>query len=183
MRTIAATTSTGFYALGDDLYDKTRRMLESCDVHDENHLPWMRRPSLSPMGYKHSTPVIELECIQAWLLLAYYDLKQKSEQHALLTAGRVFRLLQLSGFLDIDLVAHNTTGGSRAEAAIVHQLDSSWRETEGKRRTLWAAFLLDRLSSMLNDRPWALHEELVSSLTLSWPASTLGLLSCVYIGR
>jgi hypothetical protein len=183
MRTIAASTSPGFRALGDDLYDKTRRMLESRDVHDDNHLPWMRRPSLSPVGYKRSTPEIELECIQAWLLLAYYDFKRKSEQHALLTAGRVFRLLQLSGFLDIDLVAHNATAGGRAAAAIAHQLDGSWRETEGKRRTLWAAFLLDRLSSMLNDRPWALHEELVSSLTLSRPASALGLLSCAYVGR
>lgn len=163
MRTIAATTSTGFRALGDGLYDKTRRMLESRDAHDNNHLSWMRRPSLSPVGYKRWTPEIELEFIQAWLLLAYYDFKQKSEQHALLTAGRVFRLLQLSGLLDIDVAAHNATGGGRVEAAMAHQLDGSWRETEGKRRTLWAAFLLDRLSSMLNDRTWALHEELVSS--------------------
>jgi len=180
MRTIAAATSAGFRALGDDLYDKTRWMLESRDVHDDNHLPWVRRCSRTP-GPKRME--IEHECIQAWLLLAYYDFMRKSEQQALLTAGRTFRLLQLSGLLDIDL-GHDATS-DRANTASIHQhgmSDGSWRETEEKRRTLWAAFILDRLSGMLNDRPSALHEELVSPLT--FPATrALVLLLCTCADR
>lgn len=166
MRTVAAATSSGFRALGDDLYDTTRRMLESRDVHDDNHLPWIRRSSLTPGGKRTE---VDLECIQAWILLAYYDFMRKSEQQAHLTAGRAFRLLQLSGLLSIDMV-HDATSDratTASEAAFAHQrgiMDCSWRETEVKRRTLWAAFVLDRLSGMLNDRPWALHEELVSRL-------------------
>lgn len=182
MRTMAAATSTGFRALADDLYDKTRRMLESRDVHDDNPLPWVRRCSRTAIARRKE---IELECIQAWLLLAYYDFMRKSEQQALLTAGRAFRLLQLSGLLDIDL-DHDATSNrtiTANDAAFVRQNglpDGSWRETEGKRRTVWVAFILDRLSGMLNDRPWALLEELVSLLMFPLTSSPI-LLLCTRI--
>jgi hypothetical protein len=39
--------------------------------------------------------------------------------------------------------------------------DEGWIETEEKRRTLWAAFVLDCLSGMVSDRPTMLHEEMV----------------------
>jgi hypothetical protein len=153
--------------MGDEMYNTTRRMLESLDVHDDNHLPWMRRSS---QALGNMRPEIEHECIQAWLLLAYYDFMHKSEKQALLTAGRAFRLLQLSGLFRLDPVhdASSDRAITASEAVFAHQRgmpDGSWRETEEKRRTLWAAFILDRLSGMLNDRPWALHEELVGPLT------------------
>lgn len=92
--------------------------------------------------------------------------------------GRAFRLLQLSGLVDIDLGDDATS--DRANTASIHQHgmpDASWRETEEKRRTVWASFILGRLPGMLNDRPRALHEELVSPLTL--PATrALVLLLC-----
>ncbi|KAH6623647.1 hypothetical protein F5144DRAFT_583946 [Chaetomium tenue] len=165
MRTIAAATSAGYRAMGDEMYNTTRRMLESLGVHDDNHLPWMRRSS---QALGNTRPEIEHECIQAWLLLAYYDFMHKSERQALLTAGRAFRLLQLSGLFRLD-PAHDASSDRAttvSEAVFAHQRGmpgGSWRETEEKRRTLWAAFILDRLSGMLNDRPWALHEELINT--------------------
>lgn len=156
--------STGFRALGDELYATTRRMLEVYDVHGENGMPWMG----AKIPHDQHTET-EHECIQAWLLLAYYDFMRKPEQQALLTAGRAFRLLQLSNLLSIDkqdggkMASEQLASSSNAAAfAYLPVLDESWRETEEKRRTVWAAFILDRLSGMLNDRLWALQEELVS---------------------
>ena len=74
MRTIAGTVSAQFRNLSDALYAETRRMLEDLEVS--------RHCSLGN---------IELEQIQAWLLLAHYEFLRMHEHQAMITAGRVFR--------------------------------------------------------------------------------------------
>lgn len=163
MRTVASAMSAPLRVFGDALCTRTRRMLEAQDAHGDAGLPWMTRIRAQQEHIDH-------ELIQAWLLLAHYEFLRRHERQALLTAGRAFRLLQLSRLFDID--AHDsdapalehsaTSSSSMSSSAPQPASDDGWIETEEKRRTLWAAFVLDRLSSMLNDRPWMLHEEIVS---------------------
>ncbi|KAJ5654651.1 hypothetical protein N7490_001654 [Penicillium lividum] len=165
MRTIAAAMSSQFCTFTDSLYARTRRMLEMQDLPDETGFPWMTTRLKSPnSGVEH-------ELIQAWLLLAHCELIRKSEQEALLTAGHAFTLLQFSHIIEIDMpnieasppseyAGSNPTTSPYIPKAM---LDETWMETEEKRRTVWAAFVFDRLSSMLNDRPLMLHEEIIQT--------------------
>jgi len=74
MWTIAGTVSAQFRNLSDTLYAETRRMLENLEASD-HRLPGN----------------IQLEQIQAWLLLAHYEFLRMNEHQAMITAGRVFR--------------------------------------------------------------------------------------------
>jgi hypothetical protein len=169
MRTIAAAMSAQFCAFSDKLYACTRSMLEMQDVQGENGLPWMTTTRASRRRIEH-------EMIQAWLLLAHCEFLRKPEQDALLASTRAVRLLQLSRLFDIDMhddeTSPNENSGScpSVSPSTTQNLpDEAWIETEEKRRTLWTAFVLDCLSSMLSDRPSMLHEEMVGELLLSFP--------------
>ncbi|KAJ5787113.1 hypothetical protein N7457_002103, partial [Penicillium paradoxum] len=160
MRTVAAAMSSQFCMFTDALYARTRRLLEAPSVGDTG-LPWMTR-TRDPHG------LVEHERIQAWLLLSYCEFLRKPEQQAHLTAERTLRLLQLSRLADLDVhdgngsaIGHSTSCSPKFSPVPQLLADEAWVETEEKRRTLWAAFVLDRLASMLNDRPVMLHEEII----------------------
>lgn len=163
MRTVAAAMSAQFWLQADSLYTHTKRMLEMQDVCQDTGLPW----ATATRGPHRQVPN---ELIQAWLLLAYYEILRKREEDALLTANRAFRLLQVSRAFDLDV--HDVMAVSRKDSISGGSLppsppysivdtDESWIETEAKRRTLWAAFVLDRLCGMVGDRPTMLDEEVV----------------------
>lgn len=169
MRTIASAMSPQFCDIGQVMYASTRRMLETQDACGDTGLPWMTKLKAPQEQQK-----IDHERIQAWLLLAYYDVLRQSEHQALITGRRAFRLLQLSGLCDMD--AHSShistpppettwnvqmcSSNNGTDESILNQ---TWIDVEEKRRTVWSAFLLDRLSTMLNDQPMMLMEETVSS--------------------
>ncbi|KAJ5278608.1 hypothetical protein N7478_003980 [Penicillium angulare] len=168
VRAIAAAMSAGFDEIADVLYARTRIMLETLDVQEPAEFPWATRPR-SP----HSR--IDHELIQAWLLLAHCEFLRKSEQEALLTSGRAFTLLQLSTIFNVDM--QNSLDSNKNDFRATRSFGPSsmttnvmskraWVETEEMRRTIWTAFVLDRLSSMLNHRPPILHEEIVGYLSL-----------------
>ncbi|KAF5139450.1 Sorbicillinoid biosynthetic cluster transcription factor sor4 [Metarhizium anisopliae] len=167
MRTIASAMVPQFCDIGQIMYALTRRMLETQDACGETGLPWMAR--LKPPQEQQE---IDHERTQAWLLLAYYDVLRKSGLQAFVTARRAFRLLQLSGLYDMD--AHRShISTSPAETSWNAQLclsnneadepilQQTWISVEEKRRTVWSAFLLDRLSTMLNDQPMMLMGEIM----------------------
>ncbi|KAL7803573.1 hypothetical protein V8C44DRAFT_369738 [Trichoderma aethiopicum] len=180
MRTIASAMSPQFCDIGQVMYASTRRMLETQDACQDTGLPWMTRPKPP-----HEQQKIDHERIQAWLLLAYYDVLRKSEHQAFITARRAFRLLRLSGLCEMDLdaygsrQAHVGTCTPPAETTWNMQMCSSendaneaalqndWVSVEEKRRTVWSAFLLDRLSTMVNDQPTMLMEEAIFFANLS----------------
>ncbi|KAK8075459.1 fungal-specific transcription factor domain protein [Apiospora hydei] len=160
MWTVTTAMSAQFCALGDALYATTRRLLETQEVHNEAGLPWMTKTSTcTSVKIKH-------ELVQAWLLLVHYEFLRKPESQATLTFQRAFRLLQLSNMFDIDLLDDRAQAKSTYAAPPPSERlpgsEDDWITTEGKRRTLWVAFILDRLSSMLNGRQFLLHEEMVS---------------------
>ncbi|PGH13816.1 hypothetical protein AJ79_03384 [Helicocarpus griseus UAMH5409] len=102
MRTMAAAVSAGFHSFCDGLYAETRSMLDMMDA-------------LEPA-------TTQLEQIQAGLLLAHYEFMRMHERQAMVTAGRAFRLVQMSRLYDID--------GSTTE--------DTFSEVEERRRTFLA---------------------------------------------
>ncbi|OHE96496.1 all development altered-6 [Colletotrichum orchidophilum] len=155
MWTIAAAMSAPFQNLSEGLYGATRQALHALDGNDHD-LPWM-------------TGDIQLEEIQAWLLLAHYEFIRMEAHHVLLTSARVFRLVQLAQLHAVD--AATTMAGKEVQSAPLafsetqQLLDAMLEE---KRRTFWAAFCFDRLLNAHDSLSFTLQEEVVSPPVL-WP--------------
>ncbi|KAI1095077.1 fungal-specific transcription factor domain-containing protein [Rostrohypoxylon terebratum] len=147
IRAIAATVSTQFPGLSNILYTETRRILEASDVNDQG-----------PSWVMRETP---LEKVQAWLLVAHYELMCLHEQQAMITAGRAFRLVQLSGIYDVDRTYTSLAADTKASASAYPMPDESFAEAEEKRRTFWLAFSFDRFLNIRNEWPLTLYEEMI----------------------
>ncbi|KAL4899477.1 hypothetical protein BDW74DRAFT_110430 [Aspergillus multicolor] len=123
MRTVAAAMSAQFRRLADSLYIETSRVVRE-------------------LGTIERTP--PLEQIQAVLLLAHYDLLRMEESRAMVTAGRCFRLIQISRLHDTDAYGNNGV---------------DFLADEEKRRTFWVAYCFDRFLSSRHEWPLTLQEE------------------------
>lgn len=117
MWTVAASASPYQLTMRDSLYYNARRAIESLDSHSNVKNP------------------VETEIVQAWLLLAVYELKWVGFSRAWLSAGRALRLIQLDPLW--------VTFLGNAD----HR---SWVDAEEHRRTFWFAYCLDRLMSLRN---------------------------------
>ena len=126
--------SSQFESSRELLYMETRQMLETLDLADDGLQP------------------VRIEQVQAWLLVAFYELARASYRRASISAGRAFRLVQLAHLHEID-----SPGGSFDEGDAV--------ATEERRRTFWVAYCLDRLICMRSRGPLTLTEEVVSRLS------------------
>lgn len=135
MQTLAAAMSSSYSSLSEALYAQTRQMLNDLDALD--------------------TTTVQLEHIQAGLLVAHYEYLRVYEHQAMLTAGRTFRLVQMSRLYDID----GALGFSSMSMPVP---DMTFSEAEERRRTVWLAFAFDRFLSTRNEWPLTLHEEMVS---------------------
>jgi hypothetical protein len=89
--------------------------------------------------------VKRVEQSQAWLLLTIYELMDNQFQRALISAGRAFRLIQLIGLYEVDKLSRTDIQGT-------------WVDKESMRRTFWVAYIIDRLTSMVNGLPLTLDE-------------------------
>jgi hypothetical protein len=157
MWTLTTATSAHFSTLGDALYATTRRLLEIQDVPDEAGLPWRTNTV---------TCAVELEFTQAWLLLVHFEFLRKPKYQAVLTCQKAFWILQLSNLFQTDASegGHPTRSADLTSSPSNHCAElnaDDWINTEGKRRTLWVAFIFDKLASMLKGRHVLLHEEAV----------------------
>lgn len=146
MWTLAAATSTQFQDLSHRLYAATRQALHSLDDNDRD-LPW-------------TTGDIQLEEIQAWLLLAYYEFVRMERHHVLLTAARAFRLVQLTQLHAVD--ALNTPNAKDLHPGLPGTLESN-AISEEKRRTFWLAFCFDRIFNAHDSLTFTLQEEVVGN--------------------
>jgi hypothetical protein len=135
MWTLAMALSSQFEGSREPLYNETRQMLEALDLSD---------------GDLHPVPI---EQVQAWLLVAFYELARASYRRASISAGRAFRLVQLARLHEVD------GPGNVAE-------DEDPIAREERRRTYWVAYCLDRLICMRSRCPLTLTEEVVRRL--SW---------------
>ncbi|MCJ1386602.1 hypothetical protein MMC17_009728 [Xylographa soralifera] len=157
MRTVASAVSAQFRGLSDILYAETRRLLEVLDVDEHCHgLPWSTDKMAMLTGRR-----IQLEQIQAWLLLAHYELLRVHQDRAQLTIARVLRLVQSSRLYDIDASDVSPVVEAARSMTPASWPDETFAETEEKRRTFWLAFTFDRFFYTYNEWPLTLHEEII----------------------
>ncbi|KAJ0117911.1 hypothetical protein J7T55_014361 [Diaporthe amygdali] len=148
MWTLAAAISTQFQNLSHRLYAATRQALHKLDGNDRD-LPW-------------TTGDIQLEEIQAWLLLAYYEFVRMERHHVLLTAARAFRLVQLTQLHAVDALNTPTHKDSQVGSpGSLQSGDPSNALLEEKRRTFWLAFCFDRLLNAHDSLTFTLQEEVI----------------------
>ncbi|KAI1100351.1 fungal-specific transcription factor domain-containing protein [Jackrogersella minutella] len=135
MRTLASAASAAYQGLSNSLHIETCQMLTKLDNTTENDL----------------TDNIPLEHIQAWLLLTHYEFMRKPHRRAMMTAGRAFRMVQVSLLHEI---------GEPEITIDDHRVDSNncWAEAEEKRRTFWVAYCLDRCVGLYDACPLTFHE-------------------------
>lgn len=148
MRTMAAAMSAQFRSLSQTLYQETLRFLEV-----RSHTPTLTDSIEMP-----------LEQIQAWLLLAHYEILRVNQHQAMITAGRAFRLVQMARLYELD--REETSGDANHHDGLVDgqqspKPDPEFAELEEKRRTFWLAYSLDRFLCSRNDWPLTLQEEMV----------------------
>jgi hypothetical protein len=102
----------------------------------------------SPGG---NPPSLEVEQVQAFILIATYESMKAYHQLAWMSAGRAFRLVQLMRLHEID-----------SPSTWLAAADNNFVEVEEKRRAFWMAYFLDHLFSMRNNWPITLNEHVVS---------------------
>ncbi|KAL8692798.1 MAG: hypothetical protein Q9218_002239 [Villophora microphyllina] len=84
----------------------------------------------------NDTALVHIEQAQAWILVTFYELLRTNSGRASLSAGRVFRLVQLLRLHEID---YPTDGTGQFDPFV----GADWVATEEKRRTFWVAYCLD----------------------------------------
>jgi hypothetical protein len=132
MWTMAASSSAYHLSLRDPLYRRTRQVLEGLDERI------------------NATIAVDTENVQAWLLLAVYELIYVGFRRAWISAGRAFRLIDLDPSWAA-MEADDSTPLAHADRA-------HWVESEQRRRTVWFAYCLDRLISLRNGSPATLNK-------------------------
>ncbi|KAG6361749.1 hypothetical protein INS49_009977 [Diaporthe citri] len=78
---------------------------------------------------------VQIEYIQAWLLLAHYESLRMNESQAMLTSGRAFRLVQMARLYEMDANEQNFCALKRPNA----NQDDSFAVSEERRRTFWVS--------------------------------------------
>ena len=146
MRAMAAAMSAPGRRFCDQLYTETCDLLEAYKID--------------------SKADISVEYVQAWLLLAHYELLRVGEYQAMLTAGRCLRLVLMARLSDID--SSGPDGVNRPQASpVLIDCESvrgdNFSILEEQRRVFWVSFCLDRCLCLRNEYPLTLQEDMVSA--------------------
>jgi len=128
---LATALSSQFDRYRELFYTEAKQMLEGLDLTDDDVRP------------------VQIEQVQSWLLIAFYEFARCGHHRACISAGRAFRLAQMARLHEID----NPDGPVNDEDPI---------QKEERRRTFWVAYCLDRLICMGNRTPLTLTEDVVS---------------------
>ncbi|KAL4915419.1 fungal-specific transcription factor domain-containing protein [Aspergillus aurantiobrunneus] len=131
MWSLAASLSAQCPRFGAQLYGETRRRFDALEVSG------------------HEIDDIEIEHLQACLLLAIYEFLHSYYRRGWMRAGYAFRLVQLMRLFELD------------SPGAIPSMD--WVGVEQKRRTFWVAFCLDRFLSIRNKWPLTLIEHLITT--------------------
>ena len=140
MWALAISASAQPISVGNLLYYDARRRLEELEAAGT------------------STQLLEVMQVQAWLLLAIYELVRVDFRRGWMSAGRAFRRIQLMRLHELDQV----------DGPLANQSPLSWVQKEERRRTFWLAYLLDRYVSLSNGSPATLSEEVMPRTLSKW---------------
>lgn len=145
MWTMAASLASHLHSIQESLYRHTQKLLESLEWRDGIFL--------------------DIEHVQARLLICIYELMSKSHQRAWMSAGRCFRLVQAMRLHEVDCLK-NVAGRKNLP------IDAEeWIRQEEKRRTFWVAYSLDLFISVRGNWPLTLHEHIVKLTDDSFESS------------
>ncbi|KAL8720572.1 MAG: hypothetical protein Q9225_002591 [Loekoesia sp. 1 TL-2023] len=136
MWTLAMSLSTQFESVRETMYTETRQMLETLDLCE------------SDMGS------VRIEQAQAWILVTFYEFLRTNYRRGYISAGRVFRLVQLLRLHEVDSLTINIGNSNPASGG-------DWVATEERRRAFWVAYCLDRFISIGNRGLLTLSEEVI----------------------
>ncbi|KAL7772694.1 hypothetical protein CFE70_002655 [Pyrenophora teres f. teres 0-1] len=126
MWTLAASTSSQFQYIQDDLYTCTRLMIDSLEAE-----------SLQ-------SDFIQIELVQASALIAIIELMRIGYRRVWMSAGKCFSFVML-------MKLHNVDGQDSVATMLRQEL--SFAEIEERRRIFWMAYTLDRMISVLDQLP------------------------------
>ena len=146
MRAMAAAMSAPGRRFCDQLYTETRDLLETHKI-----------------GSKAD---ISVDYVQAWLLLAHYELLRVGEYQAMLTAGRCLRLVLMARLSDIDSPGPDGVDDPQASPVLTNRENvcgDTFSIVEEQRRVFWLSFCLDRSLCLRNEYPLTLQEDMVSA--------------------
>lgn len=143
--TLAASFSSQFQPLKEQLYRDTRKMLQTFELED---------------GAREDGSHLDLA--QTWILVATYEFMQTNFTRAWGSVGRALRFVQLMKLNQIDLL--NCFMGDGFSTA-----EENWVETEEKTRTFWMAYCLDRFCCGLKGPPLTLNEDVVRNKHIPSP--------------
>lgn len=144
MRTIAAAMSAPSVRFCDQLYAETLRLVEEYTS-----------------SCKDTT---ELEYIQVWLLLGFYELLRVGEHQAMLTAARCSRLVLMARLFELDAPGLDEANGAHSPpASPQHESheDDGFCVVEERRRTFWLAYCLDSFLYSRHEYPPMMQQEMV----------------------
>ncbi|KAI2642652.1 fungal-specific transcription factor domain protein [Xylaria nigripes] len=94
--------------------------------------------------------ICDIAHIQSWILITFYEFSRVNYRRGWLSAGRVFRLVQLAKLSDLDRSLRLAPMG-----------DDSDVDLEEMRRTFWAAYCLDGLISLNGDDSTTFNEQMI----------------------
>lgn len=151
--TVAAALCPRFHDMYESLYAQTRHLLQGLDGNDQGHL-W--------------TPLhtLQLEQIQAWLLMGHCDFIRNSSDVAILSATRISRLVQAAR-LNLQHVEGSTADGTYLLTANDALNAQEPIAEEEKGRAFWVAFCFDRMVNGLDHCYFMLQDESVSKPPLT----------------
>ncbi|RDW57709.1 hypothetical protein BP5796_12510 [Coleophoma crateriformis] len=156
MRAVAAAVSAQYQPLSTMLCAESRRLLE--------------RMNSDGTGDGDDT---HIEQIQAWLLVAHWELLCNHEHQAMLAVGRAIRMVQLARLHDVDAwnVPFVPVGAemTRLSSSPVSD-EESFVKAEEQRRTFWLAYCFDRFCFIHSECPPSLQDE---SIRTRLPASEM----------
>ncbi|KAK9774084.1 putative Zn(2)-C6 fungal-type domain-containing protein [Seiridium cardinale] len=133
MWTIATAFSSQFEELRDNLYGETREMVDKLDLVESDLNDYRVEPS------------------QIWILLIFYEFMKTNYSRGWLSAGRLFRHVQMSELYSVDRGMRPCSAGLETDPIIA----------EEKRRAFWLAYCLDRIVSICETTPLTLGEEVI----------------------
>ncbi|KAK5168028.1 uncharacterized protein LTR77_006595 [Saxophila tyrrhenica] len=103
----------------------------------------------------HGESMITIAHCQTWTLIATYEFKLMYFPRAWMSAGRACRMTQMMGLHRLD--------GAGLDVKQCLPPPRDWTEREERRRTFWAAFCVDRYSSIGTGWPMTIEEKDVMS--------------------
>ncbi|KAI3338235.1 fungal-specific transcription factor domain-containing protein [Ustulina deusta] len=130
--TFAAAFSSQFSDIETALYTRCRSGLERWELLGSD------------------SEICDIEYIQSWIFITFYEFSRINYRRGWLSAGRVFRLVQLAKLSDLD-----------RPASLMSRGDGNETDLEEMRRTFWAAYCLDRLINLNGDDSVAFSEHMI----------------------